>query len=68
MRGELRGIEHMLSGTSDQAQHSDHKHGTSAYEPDDEVQSKLLTPGLTDIVSFHTSKPLQERRQNPPGE
>jgi len=68
MRSELGRIEDMLSRTDDQAQHGDHKYGTSAYEPDDHVQSELLAPGLTHVLSFHTSEPLQERRRNPPGE
>ena len=49
----------MLSGTDDQAQHSDHEHSTSAYEPND-IQSELLVPGQTHILLLHMSESLQK--------
>ena len=68
MRRELGGVEKMLSGTDNQTQHCDHKHGTSADEPNDNVECKFLAPGLTYVLPLHPAKPFQEGRRDPPSE
>ena len=60
MRHELGGVEDMLSETDDQTQHGDHQYGTSVDEPNDDVECKILAPGLAYVLPPHPAKAFQE--------
>ena len=58
----------MFRGADENSKHSDDEDGTSTDEPNEQIESQLFSPSLTNVHTLHPTNIRQTWRWDPPSE